>query len=515
MHNDRPSMKATLRLFLFFCLFAISLLIQTHLFLNWDICWLMQCADRLWHGGDYAQQFLEINPPMIMFIYLIPFAITKIFSISAVLAFRLFMYVIALASVYVCSQLYRSTAFLLTLLFVFLIFPTTEFGQRENIMMILTMPYFLLMTKRCNNTLSWSFWKVAAVGVIAGIGFAIKPYFLAAFVLAEMYLAIKKRKWLACIHVDSVSVLLVCLLYLAAIAIVTPDYYTQVLPMINELYLSMPMYRWPELLVNVMTFVPMATVILYFLFRKAVPRYHMLNIFILAMLGYVIAFLLQEKAWFYHAIPMVGMALIAVSVMWPSIWSSYRSEWGSSVRHFIYMVMSSLLVGIIVALTAMMLYVRLYQYLPEYDSPHSEYQRLIHYVKKHLHNRRYYYMSTSLPPGGLLSVYTDAKSASRFPHMWQIPGIVNLAVRSSTPKQLAVAKKTAAFMQQAVVEDFKRYHPQLVIVDVAKQMQFIPPDLHFAFLPFYKKNAQFRQIWHNYHFVKKIGSYALYCRRDG
>src|SRR3990167_10746289 len=77
-------------------------MIQAHLLLNWDVSWLMLETGRLLRGGKYVTDFFEINPPLILYLYIPPVILNKIFSINIILALRLYIFFLTSGSLYFC-----------------------------------------------------------------------------------------------------------------------------------------------------------------------------------------------------------------------------------------------------------------------------------------------------------------------------------------------------------------------------------------------------------------------------
>jgi hypothetical protein len=65
-------------------------------------------------------------------------------------------------------------------------------GQREHLLIILTLPYLVLLTSRFTDRPCVTS-KAFAIGLLGVLGFALKPYFLIVPVALEIYLMIKHR----------------------------------------------------------------------------------------------------------------------------------------------------------------------------------------------------------------------------------------------------------------------------------------------------------------------------------
>src|SRR5258706_765354 len=72
-------------------------------------------------------------------------------------------------------------------LFVLLVYPQGSFGQREHLLVILSLPYLLLATVRA-QLLPIDPWRAALIGLVAAVGIGIKPHFAFLPVLIELNL---------------------------------------------------------------------------------------------------------------------------------------------------------------------------------------------------------------------------------------------------------------------------------------------------------------------------------------
>ena len=107
-------------------------------------------------------------------------------------------------------------------------FVASDFGQREHIMIVLVLPYILLHALRQSGGTSQA-WIVTLVGIMAGVGFALKPYFLV------LYLALEVHAWRGVSSVgdriESVIVAIVQVAYYAFLVAVHREYIEIVLTM--------------------------------------------------------------------------------------------------------------------------------------------------------------------------------------------------------------------------------------------------------------------------------------------
>jgi hypothetical protein len=96
------------------------------------------------------------------------------------------------------------------------------FGQREHLMLTLILPYAFAAAIISDGG------KVprglaCATGVMAGIGFALKPYFMPAFLGVELYLAARRGRVIWG-RAQAVAVWVFLLAYAAVVLVITPEY---------------------------------------------------------------------------------------------------------------------------------------------------------------------------------------------------------------------------------------------------------------------------------------------------
>ncbi|HSW71231.1 MAG TPA: hypothetical protein VLH77_04555, partial [Gammaproteobacteria bacterium] len=309
--------------------------LQAQLFLNWDVNWLMLAAQRLLQGGNYAQNFFETNPPLILYLYMPPLWASKFFSISQGMALCLYVFFAASISLSGCYLLLQRifldeknsvflTLFFTTLTAVFLLVPLYEFGQRDHLVLIFTLPYLLLVSLRLQNQALRAD-RACLIGVLAGVGFCIKPQTLFVPLLIELYYSCHKKNVLAWFRVEIVMMLSFAFFYLAALFYFFPDYLYFMVPFASRYYYYASM-TWRTLLL----FNPFLFCLLPFLFCLITPvhkAYVQLNrVLLLALLGFLGSYLAQRHIYYYHLVPAFSLALFLL-VLYVGGWAA-QDRWG-------------------------------------------------------------------------------------------------------------------------------------------------------------------------------------------
>ncbi len=314
--------------FLFFSIiisiYLTGWFIQDNLVFNSDVSWLIHAASWLLQGASYANHFFESNPPLILYLYLPVLLFTKIFAMDQVIALKLYVYIIASVSLFIChillKRIFPLQAFircylLIVLTCIFLIFPLNEFGQREHILVLLTFPYFLLMGCYLEKSDSTSNVLKFLIGILAGLGFAIKPYFYLPFFLVETYYGFKKKSWKKIIRIETLSIAIIALIYLTFIFIRHRDYLTVILPFIIHSYYPSYQISFKSLLRLDSSLFFYSTIILFWINYQKNTYKQFSIILLLALIGFYGAFLFQQMGWFYHALPFYSFGIVIVSYL--------------------------------------------------------------------------------------------------------------------------------------------------------------------------------------------------------
>jgi hypothetical protein len=306
-----------------FCLilgiFLLGWIIQSHLLINHDVAWLLEASKRLLGGGNYSHDFFENNPPMILYLYLPPVLFSKFLSINLILTFRVYMLLLAGLSLYFCDLFCKKifheqdnlikNSFEITLAVIFLVTPLYEFGQREHILLMFTMPYFLAIVCQLQEyPIKKS--QAAIVGVMAGFGFALKPYFLLPFIFIELYYMFCKKNLFSWQRTECLVVVGILALYPIVVFIFNRDYYTVIVPYAWHWCYLAARYPWKFILIQA-PILFCAFIILFYLMQHNTNPYKKLgHVLIIALIGFLTSYIAQHLYYEYHLLPAYSVALL-------------------------------------------------------------------------------------------------------------------------------------------------------------------------------------------------------------
>lgn len=182
-------MKSTLLLGV--ALAALSALRLGTEYLNHDPAWYVYMAGEWLRGATLYRDIVDTNPPLIVWLTAPPVALAQLTGWGAPALFKAYVFVIAgvalLYSARVAGRAWPAVTFPLVGAMVFLALPFVkeEFGQREHLAVLLTLPYILAAAAPAGvippRAQVW-------VGIAGALGFAIKPYFIPAWLAVEVVL---------------------------------------------------------------------------------------------------------------------------------------------------------------------------------------------------------------------------------------------------------------------------------------------------------------------------------------
>lgn len=324
-------------------LFATSLLIvyvfawklQASLLFNSDVSWLLLVAKRLLSGGSYAKDFFEINPPLIFYLYTPVVLLNQLFSFDLFILFRIYFFILISLSLLLCTVLFDSLKenfhydsdqkryikkiIIFTLACLLLLFPLGDFGQREHLLVILTLPYFFLVTVRLQEIRVVSKKLIVLVGLLAGLGFAIKPYFLSGLLLVELYYLWRVRQIKNWVRLEAITIAIVIMFYCAMVLFRHYDYLSILIPIVTQdYYQSVSARTSTVLLSNQAIFCYICFAFYWLRFKKTVYQ-PLGTVLFLGTLGFYLAYFEQHTVWYYHVFPMLSLGILLMVLSFSSL----------------------------------------------------------------------------------------------------------------------------------------------------------------------------------------------------
>ncbi len=509
--------RAALYAFTFFLLAPLPwLLAYFQPPLNHDVAALLHFSQRWLAGERLYVDLIDINPPLVFILNLLPAAIAQLTPISAPIAFVLCVlgwitwgFVLSWRLLRVApgtiSGIHR---YILPPVFLFLMiaYPGPEFGQREHLMLVATLPYLLLAQARLEGR-ETARGLVLAVAFFAALSFALKPHFLLIPVMVELVVIASLGLQRGMRNAVPWVLALVFASYAAFVLLVTPAYLRDVVPLAMDKYLGLGgLGPWgvlfnSEMTASALLLVPLAAASL--LVRRPLARL----IAVAAIAGTIVA-MVQGKGWPYHVLPTESFVLLLAAVLL----CEFLDAQVPAAQDKRSISLTMLLVTFMLASYYMSALVRptFWRQAGFEQSPAGV---MLQRIGKEATKGPVLVLSPGIYPHFPVVNYAKTKMAMRFMSLWPIQGAYeNCLPDGRMFRAPAEMSRGEAFAYDAIAEDFNRYRPRLVIVDKEPGIPMCAGK-DFDYLAYFRRNPLFEANWHNYRLLSEFDRYWVYVRR--
>jgi hypothetical protein len=442
-----------------------------------DKNWLLLAAQKWLSGDQLYTDIFEINPPLIIWLYAIPVWISmhlkllSAYNALALLTFALIAFVLRLCA----GLLARHPGFAgspkkrlgfilwLTYVFVFLTAPM-YFSDREHLLFVLTFPYVLrfipgLARRRLSLKLR------LAIGLLAAIGFCIKPHTLVVFAVLQLLYMLRERSCAILASVENAVIYLLGGLYVAAIVCCMPEYLHTVLPMAFATYSAYS--RKVDGIYSIIVFV----VIMGITFADFRPRhsspYRRDVYYFLGVCAAYLAYGLLNNGWAYTYIPLLSIArILAGWVLLEFVWLKQDADArGLLARQFLFGIRSC---SVNLLLNVSFYVICFVAYLVPTDCQKSiscSGTALFFREAKQHPAHSFGVMSLEFYKWSELSRETGEHWDTRFNHLWMLPKFLLLGPDFRQKHQWIID-----YVGQAYAEDLERHKPDIVYVDSSPEL---------------------------------------------
>lgn len=472
-------------------------------YLNHDVAWVLYSSKRLLGGGTFGQDIIAANPPLIWWISTIPSFLAQTFAISPVTAFRLCTFSVAAVSLIATERLMRDSmpvlpraAFVLFCAFMFTAGAGRDFGQREMFAVMLTLPYLAAAASRMRHQAP-DLLSALMIGAAAGIGIALKPYFIAVPLLVELVLIWKLRTWRTTIRPEAVGAVAVAIVYGVAIFMFARPWLSEVIFDVSKVYwafsaplsTSLPAYGSAAGLAALLALTLAIT-----------SRRTETIILAAAALGFLAAAMMQAKAYSYHIYPITTCLLLALATAIPGS----GVQWRKHIAAIAIVALAATATGNIRALL--------------HRSPTGDYGTatagLIKLVRENVPAEgAFLAISTHPYPSFPVANYAQRELASARNSRLFMPAVIRLRA-SVAPADAALLSFAETKAHEAMRHDMA-LKPDLVLID-ERPVRHAIGALPFDFIAFYKEDPAFARAWKAYEKIAlPLEGFAAYRRRDG
>ena len=417
--------------------------------INHDTAWYL-IATRDWLGGAALYTHLiEVNPPLNFYLTLPAIGLADLFGISDTNGEYLAVTLLIFLILHWCSAIAREElgfspaqgALLLGGIAVALVLPAlNNLGQREQVMVILTLPWLLGEIAPVSAPPR----RQIARASVAALGICLKPHFVVFPLAVTLLMILRRRSLLPLFSVANLTFLVVGLGYIGFVALVHPAYLSQIVPVARQIYGA---YGTSFDIVFYKIGLEILLVLLPALVALSLrPRQTGAGLFAVMALAGLGSYFLQGTGFEYHAIPFRSFALIACCLL---VLRSPRSN-------------SMLIAAGIGAAGLMVLNIERGFYR---NSAAQEIARMAEDLGK---VDSLMVLSPHVYTGPSAAIASGAAWVSRYPANWLVPGALNRLENTdctSEPETCARLDAIATMNRTDNLADITATHPDLLVFD--------------------------------------------------
>lgn len=478
-----------------------------------DKGWILNFSAMWLSGKALYSGIFSALPPLIFWLYAIPVSLGNFLHLSSgfvlalmglvttgftvALSVRLIKYVPMFA-----EQKRLRVEFALLLSFMLIVWTNSHyFFDREHIFLVLTFPYILRFMPSLAGQPLPSRLRVL-IGVMAAIGFCIKPHCALVFAGVQLLILYRTRSWRMLFCLENSIIYLVGLAYLAATAALAPEYFTLVLPMSLATYsaaadpMAMLVYGVIAILIFSLTCVdfrlrdqsPYRSDILYFACACAV----------------LLLYALVNNGWGYTWNPLYEFILLLTGfVRWEHQYLATQPEkTAGDLRRFQFGSRACMLNFTLNTFAILALYAA------DNFASHSVAGKIDADIQAIAHSagaRSFGAISIDLEHPANLANDSGIRMETRFNHLWMLP---KFFIADSNFKE--TNRWILTYVARAYADDLNFHKPDLMLIDDTDMFYRIyhPVGL-IAYLS--AVDDSFRTAWSHYHLLASVN----YCARQG
>jgi hypothetical protein len=312
---------------------VITKLALEPLMVNHDVGLHLDAGRMILEGGRPYVDFIDTNPPLIMYVSVLPALMARTGAIHIIPAFHIFAFGLMAVSAFGCRRfLNRSglgiephesslaAAAIILFSFALLWTPFRDWGQREHLYLLLYLPFFYCRWVRWQGGEAGRLISSAA-GLAAAVGVCFKPHFVAVAVLVEGAQWAAHRRKAPLFQPEVATFVLGGALYPLHFMFLSGEirsaFFTRWAPMVMQGYAAYDRpwaavaLQWGPLFAAAGSLVGLLMCRGLEGHRASLAR--LLALLALSSLG---SYLIQQKGWFYHQIPGVFAAFMALAAGW-------------------------------------------------------------------------------------------------------------------------------------------------------------------------------------------------------
>ncbi|WP_240048248.1 hypothetical protein [Crenalkalicoccus roseus] len=481
--------------------------------LNHDAAAVLNFSQR-WLGGErlYAE-LIDVNPPLIFLLNLLPAAIGAWTPLDAVRGLQASLLLLCALSAWLALRLAPDpglrpveAACLAIALPLTTLAAGYDFAQREHVMTVAALPYLMLAARRIEDGPA-PLLPSLSIALLAATGFALKPHFLAIPTLVEGLVLLRRGPGPALRDPVPWAMAAAWAAYLASIPLVFPDYAGHVLPLVWKHYLDLGDFAWWQVILTerlgtaLMVLLPLAVLALRGGFG-ALPQ-----VLVLAAFGAAAAAVVQHKGWSYHALPvrlLTGLLAVAMAARWldralaPG--AARRAAPGAAA----------------VAAFALAVFGFTGAEAPwrQITWTWSEEGQVSAALRREAYGERLLVLSPDIFPVYPALNYARARSTLRTMNLWLLQGVYATCPEGGARyRETWEMSRTEFFLYRTVAEDFAHAPPAAILVALDPRIPECGGQ-RFDVIAYFSRHPLFSETMERYRPVAEFAGHRLYRREE-
>jgi len=480
---------------------SFALWMQLSTYPNHDVAWILWGTREMLRGATFGRDIIEPNPPLAWYLSMPTTALAMWFHLPLDWTFRGAVAVAGACSAASLAWLaprQRSFAGAIGLCAIaavsLLLLPGREFGQREHLFAIATLPYLALAARWIDGSPSSRPVIRFLVGAFAGLGIALKPYFLVTPLAVELGLFIFSSRRPALVRAENLAIAVVCAIYAAWVVCFEKPYILEAAPLANEIYWSFnrPIARInPPLILQLLVAAPPAIVAM-----QKRDAFGIISAF--AWCGFATSYVIQHKGYGYHLLPVVIATFLLIGCVLTNV----------AVSRAVKIVAAGL--AVIFSWPSFAPVVGWWQINRPGGQRAVEIERLLASIDHHATNGRFLAIAVHPYPSFPAAIYSSARYTARTNSQWFLPAVVQIRGHETSEYDASSIEQDA---REFILHDL-REKPDIVLIDTDSARHTVGSS-KFDFLSFYREDAAFRALWSNYREIEPIDRYRQFVLVKG
>ena len=422
-----------------------------------DVSFLLYAAGRVIDGARYGADIMEINPPLIVWLYMLPVLAARVIGASPYTMLTVFTLLLAGAALFAMSRaldLGRERTLILTALAAALVVvPALDFGQKEHVAGALCVPWVAIAIVRADGRQPRG-WLLAFASIAGSLGFLLKPYFLLAWLAIEAVLVLRRGPRIV-LRTENVCFAIGGLAYVTATALLAPDF----IDLAMRLGPAYGNYLAQGRLEAGMAWIGAAIFVWY---RLRHPSHSVAAAVLEAgTIGFILSAVCQLKWWTYHFLPATIFALPALALVPLPELRRWRAPDG-----VVAVLMKSVVVYMLVAAVLENIDVLTHPENPENLSEPYMFE-MLQSIAEHAPAGPVMILSTNIHSAFPVVPLSGAIWASRLPHLWPLMTSYEGQWRSGGTIHFRPAEERGGiekWLNEVILEDLRVFRPRMIFV---------------------------------------------------